>query len=307
MSSAVAVQFPEAPADISELLTEGQIGSEVFAITPEVAAQWLEERNTDNRPMSGSIARNYARQIRQGAWRVTHQGIGFDSAGVLLDGQHRLKAIVDSETAVPMMVSWNLEREVFAALDTGKGRNAQDALSLHLGEKPQYLSLLVSTIRTSHVYCRALGLPPIGGVDTAKPTNQEIIAMMDEMSLESLSESAAAGHAMYIRARANGVPISATVSAVFHYLMVNRGGWNADLIVEDFLTPVVTGIGLQSEKDPRAAMRRAAIRENGGKKNIATRVEMLGMLIKAFNDWIANKQVRHIARPNAPLDIPEAA
>jgi len=40
----------------------------------------------------GRMERGFAEAMRRGEWMVTHQGIAFDTQGVLVDGQHRLAA-----------------------------------------------------------------------------------------------------------------------------------------------------------------------------------------------------------------------
>ncbi|MDQ2738234.1 MAG: hypothetical protein M3Y35_06395, partial [Actinomycetota bacterium] len=67
--------------------------SKVQSITPKKAAEYL-EANTANRPLSTAVVKSFAEAMTRGDWMVTHQGIAFGSGGVLVDGQHRLAAIV---------------------------------------------------------------------------------------------------------------------------------------------------------------------------------------------------------------------
>ncbi|HEY5050458.1 MAG TPA: hypothetical protein VII50_06125, partial [Acidothermaceae bacterium] len=69
--------------------------SKVQTITPAKAAEWL-EANTTNRPVSRTVVRSFAEAMKRGEWIVTHQGIAFDVSGVLIDGQHRLAAVVEA-------------------------------------------------------------------------------------------------------------------------------------------------------------------------------------------------------------------
>jgi hypothetical protein len=116
-----AVKTPAAPA---------QIQSEVIDISPEFAAELLEDKNTRNRPPTRATVLAYANEMRNGNWKVTHQGITLDTEGVLLDGQHRLAAIVEAGVTIPVMVSYDLPPETFATVDTGRRRTATDALSM---------------------------------------------------------------------------------------------------------------------------------------------------------------------------------
>lgn len=83
--------------------------SQVLDISPELARAWL-EANTFNRKVSPEIVNKYASDMEQGTWRLNHQGIAFDDEGVLVDGQHRLMAIVKSGVTIKAMVTWGSSR-----------------------------------------------------------------------------------------------------------------------------------------------------------------------------------------------------
>lgn len=101
----------------------------VMAITPSMAARWL-EGNTHNRPVNQGHVERLAREIKAGRWRLTHQGIAFSPGGVLLDGQHRLWAIVMADVQVTIRVFFNEPPENVEYLDGGLLRSAADRMSL---------------------------------------------------------------------------------------------------------------------------------------------------------------------------------
>jgi len=103
--------------------------STVMDITPDVAAKWL-EGNVRNRKIDQRHVDRLAEEIKAGHWKTTHQGIAFDTAGVLQDGQHRLWAVLQADRPVRMMVSVNVPPENIDALDGGKGRTVADRMSL---------------------------------------------------------------------------------------------------------------------------------------------------------------------------------
>lgn len=101
----------------------------VETITPERAIQLL-EGNVHNRALSQKRVTHYARLIRQGMFRLTHQGVAIDWNGVLQDGQHRLWAIVETNTPVDMQVSYDVDPANFDVIDVGKPRSGADVLHI---------------------------------------------------------------------------------------------------------------------------------------------------------------------------------
>jgi hypothetical protein len=103
---------------------------ELMAVTPSMAARWLEGANNRNRRLSDRYAERLARDIRHGRWKMTHEGIAFDPHGVLLDGQHRLWAIVLANRAVKLYVWLNVPPDALMAIDNGRPRSLADILTL---------------------------------------------------------------------------------------------------------------------------------------------------------------------------------
>lgn len=101
---------------------------EVREIGPQEAEQLL-SRNSRNRPVVQRRVDDLVAAISGGDWRLTHQGIAVLPDGQILDGQHRLMAIVRSGKRVPIMVT-QLDEDVFDVIDTGRARTPRDVLAL---------------------------------------------------------------------------------------------------------------------------------------------------------------------------------
>lgn len=106
--------------------------TQVKEVTPELAAQWLVKNKQNRNPKSQRIV-VYANAMREGRWRLTHQGIAFDKDGNLLDGQNRLMAVVESGVTVPMLVTSGMSREDMPTIDMGAIRSAGDSLTILRG------------------------------------------------------------------------------------------------------------------------------------------------------------------------------
>ena len=83
--------------------------TELTTITPDMAKKWL-ATSTRNRSISPTTVKAYAADMRAGAWKITHQGIGFNVDRELVDGQHRLSAVVEADIPVTMPVTHGLPR-----------------------------------------------------------------------------------------------------------------------------------------------------------------------------------------------------
>lgn len=104
-----------------------------MTVTPVMAMNWLDNANPNNRRLSDAHVQRLARDMKSGEWVLTHEGLAFDPNGILLDGQHRLWAIVISETPVEMHIWRNVTRDALMAIDCGKARNLGDVLRLSGG------------------------------------------------------------------------------------------------------------------------------------------------------------------------------
>jgi len=98
-------------------------------VTPSMAARWL-EGNTHNRPVNNGHVERLASEMKAGRWRLTHQGVAFSPGGRLLDGQHRLWAIVMADVPVKTRVFFNEPAENIEYYDGGLIRNNADRMSL---------------------------------------------------------------------------------------------------------------------------------------------------------------------------------
>lgn len=99
-------------------------------ITPEQAKTWLETKNTSNRKLRIHHAEYLASAIKNGDFKTTHQGIAFSKSGLLLDGQHRLAAIVIADKAVEMVVHFDLDDDAFICIDQGLKRSIAEVTNI---------------------------------------------------------------------------------------------------------------------------------------------------------------------------------
>lgn len=101
-------------------------------VTPEKAREFL-GYNLTNRGIRSRVVQIYALDMAQGMWKFNGDPVRFARNGQLLDGQHRLAAIIESGTPQKMLIIRNLYMSAQLNMDSGIKRNFADYLKF-LGE-----------------------------------------------------------------------------------------------------------------------------------------------------------------------------
>lgn len=98
-------------------------------ISPAKAREYLSQ-NKNNRNIRQQHVKNLARDIVSGNWHQNGDSIRFNCDGELLDGQHRLSAIVMADRAVDCIVVRGLDKESRRTMDAGAKRTAGDQFGM---------------------------------------------------------------------------------------------------------------------------------------------------------------------------------
>lgn len=104
-----------------------KIRQEVMDVTPDIAKQWL-RLSKGNRSIRTELVAAFANLMKTCRWLVNNNAITFDKFGVLIDGHHRLLAVIDSGMTVKMSVIWGVETKARETIDTGTARTLADHL-----------------------------------------------------------------------------------------------------------------------------------------------------------------------------------
>lgn len=100
-------------------------------ITPALAKALL-ENNTNNRNCNQNTITMYANSMKKGIWKEdTFELIKISKNNRILDGQHRLYAIIKANLPINFHIAYNVDDSVFDVLDTGKKRNAGDVFKIN--------------------------------------------------------------------------------------------------------------------------------------------------------------------------------
>lgn len=98
----------------------------IESVTPELAKKILDGDPGRNRRQRPQRVTRYASDMRAGKWRLTGEPVRLDENGVLLNGQHRMAAIIQSGCTVPLMFVSGISTSTMLVQDCGLPTSADD-------------------------------------------------------------------------------------------------------------------------------------------------------------------------------------
>lgn len=135
-------------------------------ITPALAEALL-GANGRNRSLRRQLVETYAADMSKGAWQFTGEALKIAADGALLDGQHRLAAVVKSGVSVPMLVVRGLPSSAQEVMDSGAKRTSADALRLRNETNATVLSSVARMILSE------------GGKILVRPSTTDLINVVE--------------------------------------------------------------------------------------------------------------------------------
>lgn len=242
---------------------------EIVSVDPALARRWLKS-NERNRHLRMRAVENYARDMLGGRWAQTGEAIKF-SNGRLLDGQHRLAAVIASGMTIDFLIISGLDDSSQELMDSGVKRSSGDALALR-GRK------FTAAISAAARLC--LREPVIGYVETkiATPTHSEIVAFVEaHPEIDRAAEVAMSYYPAIDIAPSVLIVAFMKLSAIDYEAAV---GFYHALARLDFA----------GEGDPRAALVKRIV---SSRRNSETLKQMtaLAMLLRTWNFWRTDKKI----------------
>lgn len=119
--------------------------TKIEIISPQIARTYLLSSPLFQRKVRSNWVDSLCKMINEGSFLLTHQGIAFDVSGNLIDGQHRLMAIIQADKSVKMNVTYNVSDQAWHGTDQGIVRRVQEftTLSKRIGETCRFIAKLL--------------------------------------------------------------------------------------------------------------------------------------------------------------------
>jgi hypothetical protein len=239
---------PTTPED--GVIQFGDVTIEVIEVDPALAQDWLDKCNINNRKLRDGRTAAYARDMAAGQWDFNGDAVRFSVDNVLLDGQHRLEAIVESGTTQPLLVVDQLPAAAQDTMDAGAARTLADVLGLR-GE--EQAAMLAPVVRRLTLFERA-----ITGGGNWQPTKREMLEFV-----ERHPGVRRAAEVSYLAKHAR-LPIASSVVGAAYFLCAQRDHGAAE---EFFVEKLINSIGMD-EGEPVLTLQRRLKTENAAGRQI---------------------------------------
>ena len=245
--------------------TVDQMTFTVEDIDPKRAEQYLEQNFKLNRNLMKQVVARYAGEMERGDWSFDGQTITFDTNGDLVDGQHRLAAVVQSKATIRLMVVRGAEPETaYRSIDDGVTKSLGAYLKV-LGETN--VNQLAAALRFHYRW--------VAGTltYTQPPTRAQALRTLERNP--GLRDAAA--HRPWLNLK---VPSAPGVAFAHQIRMIDP------LEAAQFIYEVKTGDAAPGTGGIllRTWMTNQAIRR-GGTTDKPNSVFYLAMMIKGWNNW----------------------
>ena len=261
----------------------------IIHLTPELAEQ-LVKRNVKNRDIKKTNYQTVLRAIRNGEWELNGEAIKIDKNGYILDGQHRIHAVIETGIAITTFLIEGLEPDTRVTMDSGKSRSIADFLKMDGEKEPFTLAAILR--RVFILDHHGLRQATVASYPT---TNKEVLAFFDENQwIRELSSPA-----KKIGARAK-LPGSLTGLLMVAFSRID------DEDSEFFFERLYDGANLPAGH-PILALKEVLDRVHG-LKGTTTQTYLAALVIKAWNKYRAGESIKMLTyRPGGanPESFPE--
>jgi hypothetical protein len=122
------------------------VNAVIVTITPDLAQKWLSVE-TKNRSICKEHRNMLVHAIESGQWKLNGSTIVLARDGSVIDGQHRLNAVVHCGKSIESIVVFNSDKDSIDTIDVGRKRTAGDLLSMRGEVYSNYLAAALSLMR----------------------------------------------------------------------------------------------------------------------------------------------------------------
>lgn len=244
----------------------------VERIGPKKAREYL-DMMPRNRRQRGRVKDRYIKAMTKGQWKLTGEAIKFNTRGELIDGQHRLEAIIATGKTVEILVCRNVPPEAFMELDTGATRSPGDLLTV---AGYDYSNGVASAIRfITSIYKVEAGTVSPSSLARERAAPETLLEYA-----EAYSDSLVDAVRKTMTKQARTVCSPPAMFAALYYIFAEHNKKGAD----QFFDTLIDGLGYeQGRQDPIYQLRRLLEQFKANKHQKRPNFYKAAITIKAWN------------------------
>jgi hypothetical protein len=250
----------------------------IETVTPTKAKAWL-QGNVDNRKLRETRVLFFSRLLSEKEWELTGDAVVFDDQGVLINGQHRLTAVVVSKISAQFLVLRGVPSKAQEVMDQGLSRNLSDQLHRR---GVQYNTIVAGALNWLYQmdYIERTGKVHYSD-PSLRPSLRELLHLYENNTELSAEAKTMNKLVYYLKVRPG------PTTALYHRLLaVDR----AD--AEIFFKQLQEGTGL-AKNDPIWRLREWCVNDTLSRRATgrAPTYRYVAMTLKAWNFWREGKPV----------------
>lgn len=258
------------------------IRSKVMTISPKQAAEWL-KKNSGNRPLSIKRVQKYALEMKKGHWKTNGEPIIISENGNrLMDGQHRLAAVVESGISIESLVVFGTKEDTFDTLGSGDPRSMGDVLRI---KNEMHYTHLAAALSRLWYYEQSGGMSMHNAGADIAPSKIDLEELLEKHP--KLRNSVA----FCVERRTNLIP--GTILAAAHYIFSKKGIEKAN----DFIDKVVSGADMP-KGHPIMLLRKRLIERRESSEKLSLNVVVYFL----FRVWRAVQKNETLTKLQLPKD-----
>lgn len=257
-----------------------EVEANIITTTKEIVDGLL-ACNISNRNPRQRVVNQYRRDIENGNWHLTHQGIALSANDVLIDGQHRLLAIKEAGyPAVKILLVSGLNHDVQKYVDQQAKRTMKDVLKVVFDRQ--------FTVQAPAIARNIVAIEKNLSTRSTSLTPDELISKVDEYYEEIVAATTVED--------INKDYFAAAYLSGFVYLMKSNPDQVNNII--KFMQSVFQGEMLTKEMPAYHLRNYIATHRNigGGNRQISRRIEAA---MKSTQFYLDNKEMKLLRLTNS--------
>jgi len=262
----------------------------IMEVTPAQAQKWL-EGNVDNRTLREARVLQHSQVLQRGEWELTGDAIVFDEDGTLLNGQHRLSAVVVTGIPARFIVLRGVPSKAQEVFDSGLARTLGDQLQRRGVPYYTYVSSALFWLHRMS-YAEKTGIAHYAE-PSMRPSFRQLLSLYDRN--KGLAEEAPK-----IGKHVNNLKVRAGATLAVYHRLKKIDDPNIDQEVDIFFNSWLTGQGMDGTglKANDAIWRlREWTLDDAAKRHTRGRApdyRFVAYVITAWNKWRDGEPVRQL-------------